>query len=244
MKMKNDRILAILFDWDETLASVMGDVPGSHRIAALFERRNMHYSADEIQHAVETRQEKVKQGKLPGTFELQTRRDIVLFYKQILTLLGFRHASLTLGKLLYCEFGYLPSVLYKDSLPVLHSLCQMGLTLGVISNNTSSAKTNIQAAVGEFIQPKHILVSEDIGIHKPAKTIFKRGASICGVHPQNCVYVGDRLKVDAIGAVQQGNYGYGLWIDRKRIGARNDLPGCVFRITSLYGVIDFVKKYS
>jgi FMN phosphatase YigB (HAD superfamily) len=244
IKMTNVKISAILFDWDSTLASVMGDVPGSHLIAALFERRNLHYSADEIQKAIETRQEKVKQGKLPGTLEIQTRRDVALFYKQILTVLGFRDANLTLGKQLYGEFGYLPSVLYKDTLPVLRSLSQMGFTLGIISNNTSSARTNIQTRVSEFIQPKHILISEDIGIHKPAKTIFKRGASIVGVHPKNCVYVGDRLRVDAIGAVQQGNYGYGLWLDRKRVGSSNDLPERVFRITSLHEVVDFIKKYS
>jgi FMN phosphatase YigB (HAD superfamily) len=239
--MLTEKIMAILFYWDYTLGMVLGDIPTSQRIAILLERQGLRYSAQDVETAIQTRQDKIRAGELQGSLSPQTRRDIIHFYRQTLSILASREVDWAFASKLYTEFGYLPTVLYGDSLPTLQSLARKGFSLEIISNNAASARRNIEMSVGSLIDPTHIVISEEIGVHKPAKTIFDLGASRVGAHPQNCVYVGDNLEVDAIGAVRRGDYRYGLWIDRKGLGVDRDLPERVTCIISLREVVGFIQ---
>jgi FMN phosphatase YigB (HAD superfamily) len=58
--------------------------------------------------------------------------------------------------------------------------------------------------------------------------------------PEETLFVGDSLDADAIGAVEQGNFRMGLWLDREDVGADVKLPPRVARITSLNDVLNFV----
>jgi putative hydrolase of the HAD superfamily len=127
-----------------------------------------------------------------------------------------------------------------DTLSVLQELKQKGMTLGIVSNIAKSARKTIEEKVGDFIPPNYIFISEELGVHKPAKTIFRLAASRVKTLPRNCLYVGDNLNADAIGAVQRGGYGYGLWLDRKGTGGDKLLPRRVARISSLSEIIPFI----
>jgi hypothetical protein len=52
--------------------------------------------------------------------------------------------------------------------------------------------------------------------------------------------VGDTLEADAIGAVQQGKFKLGLWLDRLGKGSRLALPEGVIRFRSLYEVLNYI----
>jgi FMN phosphatase YigB (HAD superfamily) len=237
--MSRNQIHAVLFDWDGTLASVFGSAPTNHRIAAQMNRLGLVYSPDDVQASIQARQSYVNTGKWRGKLKLRTRRDIIRFYQQLLFILGYHDPSWGFATRLYAEFGRLPFTLYDDSLPTLGQLRQRGLGLGIISNISASTRGSIEKHIGDFVESGKIIISEELGVHKPAKTIFMRAASRLRTPPQNCLYVGDDLEVDAIGSVQNGGYGIGLWIDRKGMTAQV-VPKGVARIDSLQQIIDFV----
>jgi FMN phosphatase YigB (HAD superfamily) len=237
--MQHTEITAVFFDWDFTLAFTVGDVSTSERLATLFRSEGVDFTPEELQMALERHQEEMKQGKVRR--KPQTRRDIINFYKRLLLHLGHTDRSWELGNRLYDAYGTLPTVLYEDAIPTLQSLQQKGLSLGIISNHSISAREVMEQLVSNFIPSQHIIISEETGVHKPAKTIFQRASRRIGAPPTNCVLVGDSLTVDAIGAVEQGNFGLGLWLDRQGdVANYRSLPNRVARITSLYQVLDFV----
>lgn len=233
-------ITAVLFDWDLTLARALGDVSESERLAALFSSQGLNYTPSQIQMAVNAYLNRIDLELLVQKGGLQTRRDIVNSYFQILAHLGYTERGWALGNRLYDAHGHLPTFLYDDALPLLRALQQKGLTLGIISNHAHSARKMIEQNLHEFVSPNHITISQEVGVHKPAKTIFHYALARLGETPANCMFVGNNLVVDAIGAVEQGGFGYGLWLDREEVGVDLTFPLGVSRISSLDQVLNFV----
>jgi FMN phosphatase YigB (HAD superfamily) len=238
--MADNKITAVLFDWDFTLARVSGNTSTSELLEALFQQEGVAYASGEVEAALQSYEEDARQGKVREVNTPQTRRDIINFYSQILKRMGHADQIRTLANRLYSAYAYLPITLYEDSLATLRALKQKGRLLGIISNHSISARALMEERLTDFIPPHHILISQEVGIHKPAKSIFRRAAARLHTPPVNCMFVGDNLVVDAIGAVQQGEYSMGLWLDRQGRGVDQVLPDRVRRITSLYEVLGFV----
>ena len=231
--MKYAKVAAVLFDWDLTLAYVLGNVSQSERLAALFKSQGLDYTAGDVQVAIDSYQNGVGQRTPTRVGQLQTRQDIINSYFRILAHLGYTERDWALGDRLYSAHGHLPTFLYDDALPLLKTLQQRGFVLGIISNHSRSARKVMEEHVGEFIPAEHITISQEVGVHKPAKTIFLRACRRIGIPPLHCVFVGNNLTVDARGAVNQGGFGRGLWLDREGTGASVTLPDRVSHITSL-----------
>ena len=134
---------------------------------------------------------------------------------------------------LYGTYALLPTYLFEDSRSTLNELQKQGYKLGIISNHSGAARPVIERLAGDLVPSRHIFISEEMGVHKPAKTIFRRAASRLRTPPENCLLVGDNLRVDAVGAIENGNYGSGVWLDRLENGSPAELPAGVTRITSL-----------
>ena len=64
--------------------------------------------------------------------------------------------------------------------------------------HSNLARPVIEDLVGDLVPSHHIIISEEIGVHKPAKTIYRRAASRVRTPPENCLLVGDNLTVDAL----------------------------------------------
>jgi putative hydrolase of the HAD superfamily len=94
--------------------------------------------------------------------------------------------------------------------------------------------------IGNLIPPDRITISQEVGLHKPTPFIFTMAVQAVDLEPEECLFVGDSLNADAIGAVQQGGFRLGLWLDREGTGADVALPPGVVRITSLAEVFDFI----
>jgi FMN phosphatase YigB (HAD superfamily) len=238
--MARTKTTTVLFDWDLTLARVLGDVSESERLATLFNSQGLNYTSTEVQVAIQAYQETIGPEIVAQEDRLQTRQDIINFYFQILAYLGYTDRDWAFGDRLYSAHGHLPTFLYDDTLPTLRMLQQKGVALGIISNHARSARTVIEENVGQFVLPEHIIISQEVGVHKPSKTIFRCAISRLGASPASCMFVGNNLAVDAIAAVQQGGFGYGLWLDRKGVGVDAVLPKGISRITSLAQVVNFV----
>jgi putative hydrolase of the HAD superfamily len=235
--MVTTQLAAVLFDWDLTLARALGDVTESERLASLFRSQGLDFAPEEIEAAMLKGQNRSGKGALSRSGKPQRRRDIIHSYFQILTHLGVSERDWAFGNRLYDAHSYLPTFLYDESLPMLLSLQQRELSLGIISNHARSARAMMESFVGRYIPTSHIVISQEVGVHKPAKTIFRHAARRVGVAPARCMFVGDNLTVDAIGAVEQGGFGRGLWLDREGSGVDLALPDRVSRITSLDQVL-------
>jgi FMN phosphatase YigB (HAD superfamily) len=228
---------AIFFDWDRTLAYI--NTPQntlSERLAMMFALGGLSYTQSEIESALDSYEKDAAVGKVPAVLlQPQRRRDIARYYKRLLDYLGEGDTSWPVMKRLYSTYALLPTYLYEDSRPILSLLREQGYQLGIISNHSTSARPVIERLVGDLIPPQNILISEEVGVHKPAKTIFKRAASRIKIDPTHCrIYVGDNLDVDAVGSLDSGEFCDGIWLDRQNIGVDQSLPSGVIRITALY----------
>jgi FMN phosphatase YigB (HAD superfamily) len=226
-------ITAIFFDWDRTLAhhglsqSTLGE-----RLTMMFQSADLPFTQAEIDAALHQYALDVELGKAKQIVSPQTRREIVSLYSYILDYLD-HEKSWDLLIQLYGTYALLPTFLYENSRKTLQVIIEKGFTPGIISNHSCSARPVMERMVGDLVPPRHIILSEELGVHKPAKTIYLRAASRVGIPPKQCLLVGDNLEVDAIGAVEKGGFGRGVWLNR--IGCANDhiLPPGVTCISSL-----------
>jgi len=233
------KIQAVLFDWDMTMARVLGDISPEKRLQSLFQWAGMEYTIDEVETAVSTANQTME---LNGHV-LQTQREIAHYYQQILHNLGAENTSWAVANYLYDAYSYMPSILYDDTLPVLRYLDQLGIKLGIVSNHSRLIRPVIEESVGDLIESNHIVISQEMGIYKPAPSIFLHAVAELKMPPEVCMFVGDNLKGDAIGAVEKGEFQVGLWLDRAKMGettTSTSLPPQVYRITSLADVSNYI----
>ena len=228
-------IEAVFFDWDYTLAYTRTENnTAGERLALMFELAGLPYTQSEIETALQRYHEDVAAGIMPAIVQQQKRREIARFYGRLFDYLGEKDKSWPTMERLYGTYAQLPTYLYEDSRPTLSLLGQQGYKLGILSNHSASARPVMERLVGDLVPSRNIVISEEIGVHKPAKTIFRRGAARLGTRPSHCIIlVGDNLEVDAVGSVALGGFCGGIWLDRSDSGADKPLPEGIVRITSL-----------
>jgi len=238
---RQNKVTAVLFDWDLTLAYAVGVDTYSKRLQAIFRTGGISYSLADIEAAMRSHEVNTAFLQLPILPGVpQTQEDITRYYREILQRLGYINREDAFFDRLYDAFAELPIDLYADVQPTLEALRQQGGSLGIITNHSRLVRPLIEQYVGEFIAPEHIIISQELGINKPAPAIFRYAASQMQVSPAQCVFVGDNLYVDAVGAVEQGGYQMGMWIDRKETRLKRPLPPHVHRLTDLSQVISLI----
>ena len=240
MTKQNMEIRGVFFDWELTLARSVGDVTQSERLRALFQSEGLNYTLAEVESGIQYSQDYYRTRFAHDMPRPQTPEEIAEHYKRILTYLRHRPINQALLDRLYNNFGQLPTFLYDDTLPTLKALHQMGLILGVISNHTREARSTMQRLISKFVPSEQITISQEVGLHKPTRFIFSIALQAVNLEPEECLFIGDSLDADAIGAVQQGGFRLGLWLDRENSGANVELPQGVVRITSLPEILDFL----
>lgn len=242
MNNQSKKLKGVLFDWDMTLARTLGDVPRSQILTALFQRGGYICSHEAVQEAITHYQQ---QAQNHGTHSLrnaipQTQQDIAQYYQQLLVLLGFPKISMEKALELYHDYANLPTSLYEDTRPTLQRLQGQGFVMGIVSNHTQVARKMMQKEVGHYIPNHHIIISDEIGAYKPIPAVFQQAARQLKLPPEQCAFVGDNLEVDAIGAVEQGGFGLGLWLDRQNSPLSRPFPKNVARISSLLEVLNYL----
>lgn len=232
--MKKSNIKTVFFDWDYTLAYT--ETPQntmSERYAHMFRAADLPYEEAAIAEALEKYREDVAAGRVEHVPNPQTRREIARMYSSLLDHLGHDDRSWSLLMRLYGTYAQLPTHLYDESRRTLQRIAAAGYKIGIISNHSTTARPMMEKLIGDLVESQHIVISEEEGVHKPAKTIFKRAAARLRTAPEQCLYVGDNLQVDAIGAVRVGGFACGVWIDRREADGERHLPDRVARVHSL-----------
>jgi putative hydrolase of the HAD superfamily len=94
-------------------------------------------------------------------------------------------------------------VLYDDTLPTLRELWLRGLKLAAISN-TWPSMPKILKAFGLDESLGYWVMSEFVGVEKPAREIFERALEIGASDASRAVHVGDDYATDVKGALGAG----------------------------------------
>ena len=123
---------------------------------------------------------------------------------------------------------------FDDVLPALSALEQAhpSVALGVVTNGEGEPQRAKLAAIGLGERFPVVVASGEAGVAKPEAEIFALACERLGVEPAQAVHVGDRLDLDAEGAIAAGLRG--IWLDRlgttprpthiERISAMHELP--------------------
>jgi FMN phosphatase YigB (HAD superfamily) len=236
-------IKAVFFDWDFTLAySKTPQDSREERLTIMFQLSGLSYTRDDINVALEQYDRDVEQGKVKKIDKPQTRREIASLYAYMLNFLEHKDNGWDIQERIYRSYALLPTFLFEDSRTTLQTLKERGYVLGILSNHARLARPVMEQLVGDLIPSRRMLISEELGVHKPAKTIFLRAAARVRTPPANCLLVGDNLEVDAFGSVQQGGFGHGVWLDRNNTYDGRSLPPSVSTINILSQLPDLLDN--
>lgn len=96
------------------------------------------------------------------------------------------------------------NVVFPHSLPLLQELKRRGFITGVITNGPAHLQNHKMQQSGLMPYLDMLLVSGDLGIHKPDPRIYEIAAEKLGLKPEECVYVGDHPVNDIAGALGAG----------------------------------------
>ncbi|MBQ1900363.1 MAG: HAD family hydrolase [Erysipelotrichaceae bacterium] len=104
----------------------------------------------------------------------------------------------------YYNNMYRFSVLKPETVEPLLALREKGYKLGLLSNGDSFSQHNKIDHVKVAPYFDEVMVSGDLGVHKPDKEIFDRMAERLGVNNEECLMVGDVFSTDILGAYNAG----------------------------------------
>lgn len=107
---------------------------------------------------------------------------------------------------------------FLDVVPCLESLRRYA-SLGVITNGDAHQQRQKVRALGLEDYFSVILTSEEARAAKPSPQIFLTACALADYPPASTYYVGDNLKVDAIGSMHAGLTP--IWLDRRSSGIRH-----------------------
>ncbi len=105
--------------------------------------------------------------------------------------------------------------LHDDALPCLAALESEfpGIRFGLITNGERSHQQPKLDRTGLGDRVERVITSAAFGVAKPDRRIFEHACAVFGVVPADAVYVGDRIRTDAIGAAGAGLTA--VWLDRR-----------------------------
>jgi HAD superfamily hydrolase (TIGR01549 family) len=90
-----------------------------------------------------------------------------------------------------------------DARKVVEQLSQK-YKLGVISNGASPVQQNKLKALGIDQLLRCVIVSGDVGMHKPDPNIFQKAADDLRLETGECLYVGNTYDHDIVGGLEAG----------------------------------------
>ncbi len=103
--------------------------------------------------------------------------------------------------------------LFDDVLPCLDRL--QGHPLGIISNGKLTEQSHKLERMGLAGRFPVVVISEEVGVGKPAPGVFLEACRRIGAQPADCVYVGDAWENDVEGSRAVGMTP--IWLNRENL---------------------------
>lgn len=97
--------------------------------------------------------------------------------------------------------GFRQVDLYRDALPALRALADLGYGVAVIGNQPSRREAEL-SALG--FSPDVLTMSDTLGVQKPDPGFFAAVISLLAAAPADIAYVGDRVDNDVVPAAEAG----------------------------------------
>ncbi|MGN1328690.1 MAG: HAD family hydrolase [Eubacterium sp.] len=219
-------IKAVLFDFDETLQD---------RTEA-FEKYMDTFLSEFCPDIDSAEREKRKNDmRVTGNGGYVNREE---WYQGLIDMWGWENApsKTVLANHYDTKFGD-HNVIFPNSLPLLKELKKRGYITGVVTNGPSYLQNHKMDTSGLRPYCDIVVVSGDVGVHKPDPALFTYTANKLGLKTNECVYVGDHPVNDIQGALASGmnairmNWG---WFKDKDL--RSDVPV----ITDIIDVLRYV----
>jgi len=107
---------------------------------------------------------------------------------------------------------------------LLDALRARGVRIGVGSDMTADWQLRKLEKLGLLDRIDFVVTSEEAGVEKPAPGFFALCLEKAGCAPGECVFVGDNLRKDALGALAAGMRGVWLQPDAAKRAERPDVP--------------------
>jgi len=147
--------------------------------------------------------------------------------------------------MVYLELTYYHREMRIEVPGVLEELRQTGYKIGLISNvcSRSQVPQSLESyGLRQYFDP--LILSSQYGRRKPDPSIFHHAAQSAGVPTSECLYVGDRIARDIVGARRAG-YGYAVQIINEFDHGEKDegaTPDAVIR--QMTELLDFIRFIS
>lgn len=119
--------------------------------------------------------------------------------------------------------------LFDDVQPCLDRL--NGHTLGIISNGKLTEQSHKLERMGLAGRFSVVVISEEVGVGKPAPAVFLEACRRIGVQPSDCVYVGDDWQNDVAGSRAVGMTP--VWLNRNNLPAPDPSVRVIQTLTDL-----------
>jgi putative hydrolase of the HAD superfamily len=197
---------AVLFDWGDTLMQFAYSpelVSAGHRAGLAAIGRDGLPEVDAL--TEHFREEYEPLFWAPGTIEEIEYPGLV---RRLLADFGVEIDDDELGRYLQAEHtAWDPArILAAHTHPLLESLRERGLKLGLVSNafDPGWLLHRDLAQMGIAQRLDFSVFSSEVGLRKPHPAIFERALEALGVEPERSLFVGDRLYEDVRGAAEVG----------------------------------------
>jgi len=148
----------------------------------------------------------------------------------------------------FYEKKFYQRVMRPEIPAVLETIHQMGYKIGLISNVISRGQvpTNLEEyGIRQYFDP--VVLSSEYGRRKPDPSIFYYAARLANVPTSQCLYVGDRVARDILGARRAG-YGFTVLINHPFDHGEDDsgpVPHQVINsMDELIGILEEQRKFS
>jgi putative hydrolase of the HAD superfamily len=90
------------------------------------------------------------------------------------------------------------------SIETLVKLRDLGYRIGIITNGPTEGQIRKAEDIGVGHLVERIITSEEVGVSKPSKEIFRYAARHFGIYPENTYMIGDSISCDIRGAIDSG----------------------------------------
>jgi len=147
------------------------------------------------------------------------------------------------GVVAYHETKFRELRVFDDVFEVLRDLARTPLLLGIISAGLAvkQAEKIVRLKVYEFLDPKAIFISDQIGISKPNEKLYLRACEATGVRPAEAMYVGDSLENDVAPCRRIGMTT--VWHQRSgRFQSLDGIPEPDYRIRNFHELRDILVR--
>lgn len=223
-------IKAVFFDMDDTMFYFTSAHKQAMKKVKGYAEKVLQVSEKELEDAIQCVMSELENrlGKYnPGIHNRQVR------FQNALSLLGKKiqpHAT----EMYHCYWDTIIACIEAEPglINLLSLLKKKDIFVGVCTDMTSYVQIQKLVKIGAIRYIDAVVTNEEAGVDKPQKEIFELCLRKCGYKPEECIFIGDKVEKDILGAESVGMKGmwypkYSKYPDQQRANQFASYEQCV-----------------